>query len=667
MQRPPALLACLALVLAALGSFLPAAPARAGQGLVLSSHTRYEVRPADRIIVVTVDIAATNVVADTAAGRTYFTGISVPIPASATNVSAVGGGVGLGVSLEPIDEFTKFADITFSTGVFHRQTYNTRLSFVISDGGGEPTRETWVRQSFVAFGAWPIGSDGDASIEVVLPSGYEATDHMDRLEVTDDGTATRLTANGIDPSTFFTYVIAEKESERTETTLEVPFANLSGEVIVSAWPDDPDWGTRVGGWLRDGLPLLEDAIGLDYPVTTRPLRVDEHAYNHLGDYAGYFISTLDTIAIRFDADAFVTLHEAAHIWFEGTLVDERWLLEGFASYYAEQVATQIGLEIDAYELTDEMRADAFPLTEWGEPGNEDLEREDYGYAASVEAAQAIAELAGTEGLQKVWVAVLDERRAYALENDELLEDGEQRVNDWKRLLDLFEIETGADFGPIWVEWVIDDRDAALLDDRAAARAEYAETVTALDGWRVPESTRMAMEWWRFDDATAEMASIHEVVADRAELEADAAALDLEPTDDLRRAFEDEGIAAAAAEADDQAEALAAIAEAGSIVAEARSALEEVGLLWEADPAIHVADARDAYEDGDDAGAVEAAAAAVTDREALEDRGRTRVILAGGGILGLDALAMAALFAARRRRRSTAVDPPAAAAPPPATA
>lgn len=651
MSQSVARLACCLLV--ALAPLVMPPPARAADGLVLSSHTRYEVRPADREILVTVDIAATNVVPDTTTGRTYFTGLTIPIPAEATNVSAHGGGVPLRAVVSGLDDLTSMADIDFSVGVFYQQTYRLRLSFTITDGGGAADRETWVRQSFVAFSVWAIASDGNASVEVVLPAGYTASDHLDELDVVEEATATRMVANGVDPTTFFTYVTAEKESDRTSTTLDVAFKSGVGRIVLSAWPDDPDWATRLGGFLAGGLPILEERIGLAYDVDD-DLLVNEHAYQHLGDYAGYYRFADDTINVRFDADGFVTLHEAAHVWFNGTLTADRWLLEGFASWYAGEVGTEIGVELVLPELTDEIAAHAFPLADWGDPGEEAVEVEDYGYAASFAAAGKIAELAGEDGLQAVWRATFDERRAYGLSADELLDGGELRVREWQRMLDLFEIETGVDFVPVWTEWVIGPNHEDELAARADARAAYTATGSDLDGWRMPLSTRMAMEWWEFDDAVAELDRIDSLVVARDELEADAAALDLDPTDDLREAFEADGIEAAEDEAAEQAAALAAIAAAGPVVTAELSVLEEIGLLWEVDPGVHLDAAGDAYEAGEDGDAVAATETAVASREALEDRGRLRVAVTGGAVLALDAAAMGLLFALRQRRRRRSI-------------
>ena len=66
-----------------------------------------------------------------------------------------------------------------------------------------------------------------------------------------------------------------------------------------------------------------------------------------------FDERLDTITVRYDVDPFVGLHEAAHIWFNGALFEERWIGEAFASFYAEEAARRAGAVAVGFELTPE--------------------------------------------------------------------------------------------------------------------------------------------------------------------------------------------------------------------------------------------------------------------------------------------------------------------------
>ena len=207
-------LACL-LVIAA---WVAPPPATAANGIVITSTAVYDVRPEEGVAVVTVDVAATNVSPDTATQRFYYDAIALPIPVGATSVSASAGGFALPVALEPGDEFVQFADVTFGTNVFYQQTYQFTLSFVMTDAGGDPERETWIRSRFVAFPVWGFGTEGaaGASVEVVLPPRFEVVIPYGEMDVVESTDATRVVAAGIDPGTFSAYVSAERTGRAHE-------------------------------------------------------------------------------------------------------------------------------------------------------------------------------------------------------------------------------------------------------------------------------------------------------------------------------------------------------------------------------------------------------------------------------------------------------------------
>ena len=187
--------------LLAIGAWVSPPPATAANGIVITSTAVYDVRPDEGIAVVTVNVAATNVTPDTATQRFYYDEIGLPVPVGASAVSATSGGVGLPVTLEPVDEFAQFANVTFGTDVFYQQTYRFTLSFVMTDAGGDPERETWIRSRFVALPVWGFGTEGaaGASVEVVMPPGFEVIIPYGEMEIVDSADATRVVAAGIDP------------------------------------------------------------------------------------------------------------------------------------------------------------------------------------------------------------------------------------------------------------------------------------------------------------------------------------------------------------------------------------------------------------------------------------------------------------------------------------
>ena len=423
-----------------------------------------------------------------------------------------------------------------------------------------------------------------------------------------------------------------------------------------AWPDDPDWTARQGDVLGRGLPLLEEEIGLPYPIDGA-LNVSEHAYQHLGEYAGFFVAGVDTIEMRFDADAFTALHEAAHVWFNHGLADDRWLIEGFASHYAEVAGRALDEELEMNELTDGVREAAFPLIEWADVGAEDRQREEYGYAASHAFAREIAETAGDDVLRTVWKQADAEELVYGLHPDE---DGPARGpnrDDWRRFLDLFENASDRDFDPLWTDWLLTARQAEELGERHEARKAYEATEATLGEWLMPASTRREMEAWDFDDATVALARIDGLVADHGVMAASAEALTLEPTDEVGDLLGTDGIDGAFDELERQAAALGVLEVATAELADERQLIEEIGLLGQADPAVDLEAARAAFEAGDEEAATERAEAATELSSGLADEGRLRVAVVGGGILLVDALAMAGLAVLWRRRRRHRLDAP----------
>jgi hypothetical protein len=283
------------------------------------------------------------------------------------------------------------------------------------------------------------------------------------------------------------------------------------------------------------------------------------------------------------------------------------------------------------------------------PTLDEPEREDYGYAASPMVATEVATLAGADGLQAVWQAVAEDALAYVAPGDEPRADADPEPEAWQRFLDLLENLTAADYDPIWLEWVVTDAQAPELEAREAARAIFDQAVEAADGWELPRSTRLLMDAWQYPAAADELAEAHGIFDERAALADEAAALDLEPTDDLRTAFEGEGLAAATAEVAEQRAALVAIEAATAALAPEPDLIERAGLLGEVDPSVSLEEARAAYEAGDDDEATAAAGSAIDERVAADERGRLRIGIGAGGLLALDLLGVGGLLLRRRTR------------------
>jgi hypothetical protein len=647
--------AALLLLLLAGAAIATPQPAGAAGGLAFSASARYELIPAERRVHVTIDAAVTSLTPDSATQRFYYTGISIGAPPGAANPSAIADGGAIGAAITETTADYSTIEITFGRAVFYQQTYRFTVGFDIVDAGGEARRDVRIGAAFAAFPVWAFGDEGTpANVTVAIPPAFDVNLLSGTMDEAPDGDGTLLTAGaGEDSGSFFAYVTAEEPNARVIERLDVPVGDDIAEIELTSWPDDPEWVALVRPLLVDGIPVLSEQIGLPYPIPFR-LRVSEQAFERLGFYAGVFDDQADAIEIRYDADAFVALHESAHIWFNGHLFEDRWIGEAFASYYAELAAAELAISIEPFTLTPELRTSAFPLNAWGLPGREESAREDYAYAATYELGRQIAERAGLDGLRAVWVAADATAFAYQPIDAETPEVGEPtHAAGWQRLLDLLEERTDAEFGDLWIDYVVTDDQSPLLTARSEARDDYAALVDDAEDWPIPRSLRLLMGAWNFERVEGEITAI-EAVFDARDVIADRAAeLDLRVPSDMRAAFATSGTDAAESRATDELHALDTIESATARITPELLPVEWVGLIGALAPEAALADARTAYEAGN---ATEAAALAddsIQIRAGAAQDGRERVIVVGGGLLGLDAAAMGALFLLRRRRHARA--------------
>jgi hypothetical protein len=626
--------AVLALALAATLAPIGPSTVRAGGGLVTVMDAVYDVRPEQALVRVTIDAVSTSFERDAPEGPVYYAGLSISIPPGSSNLRANSGGTELGITVTPDADAVR-VDIGFSEQVFLGDSFAYQVTFDMVDTGGAADRDFRIGHSVVAFPVWAFGTPESqgSSVTVALPANFTPDVFGGPLEATTtaDGSI-RLSANVTDTQSWFAYVTAERPGIYTETPFTFDVGGIQASIVIRAWDDDPEWATRTQSLISQGIPVLHDLIGLPWPVVGA-LRVEESA-NRLGDYAGIYNQVTEKINVRYDADGTVTLHEAAHIWFNDDLFRERWIGEAFAELYAVQSAAAIGVSGDVFQLTEDLMAARIPLNDWAPIGAESDAVEVFAYAASYHLAELILERTDLPGLRAVWRGTADGEMAYQPIHDP--NDARTGVafslEGWQRLLDLLEERTGADYADLWLAWVVDDAEAALLADRTEARSRYEEVVTAAGDWELPEVVRFDLGNWQFDDVMAELDTIDRILVMAADLEALAAELGLVPPDRLREAFEgNAGIELALTEANKELLALETIADATRGLAEEPDAVEWIGLLF-AEPALDLAAAREAWEDGDHGTASDHADAVLATLDAADDRGRERLAIGGGFLI-----------------------------------
>jgi hypothetical protein len=642
---------------------VPAAAAR--PNLTIVGAATYDVLPEEGRVAVTVQLTATNHLKNTSTRRFFFrTGFLTVLPG--TSGFRITGGAGTPkVSVSSTTDAYTNLKITFGANLAAGKSTTLNLTFDVKDPGGAPDRPVRISPSIVSFAAWAFATPETpgATVSVRFPPEYNVSIQRGPLAgPVPDSTGHLVWSSGELPAPleFVADVAADRPTDYAETQLEIDLAAGPALVALRSWPDDAVWRDRVKDLIERALPVLEREIGVPWPVDGE-LAVEEALVRATGGYAGLFDPGERRIEIAYAAPDGVVLHELAHAWFNGRLVADRWIAEAFASHYAGLAAAELGVDPAAPVLPDEPSPAAIPLNAWGPSDSVDPDSEAWAYAASLELARLVAERAGPDALQAVWSKAA--RGVGAYQPDAAAEEPASGPPDWRGLLDLLEAETAVGFDDLWRRWVARPEDVPALDDRAATRPLYEQSVTLAGEWRLPPPIREAMRSWRFDIARELLSAADAVQAQRAKLEASAAKVGVALPATLRTAFEsDDGLVTAAAEATAEQATLDAIAAAQAARPTATGlgdqAIIAAGLLL-TNPEGQLAAALAAFAAGDLRAAYGAARSADTVWSAAADVGRGRII---GTALGAVALLLLIGLIRQRRGRHGGPATPVAAVP-----
>ncbi|MBA2381482.1 MAG: hypothetical protein H0V73_05155, partial [Chloroflexi bacterium] len=609
--------------------------AAAATGLTMSADARYVVDPAKHRVRVAVGLSATNHRTDTKTRRFYYDRTYLAVQPGTSNFKIKSSGVSPTVRAQRRTSTYTLLRIDFGKQLAAGATRRFSLTFDIKDPGGAPTRTTRIGASLVSFAAWGFGSGGSpGSVSVQFPAGFSVdvdAPHLGKPVTDSAGTVSFTTGRLANPLAFFAYFVADRPNAYKETKIQVTIGDRTVPITIRAWPDDPAWAKRVARLLKRGLPALAADIGLPWTVE-RPLVVSEAISRTATGFAGRYNPPAGEIEIAYYATTFVILHEAAHAWFDGRLLADRWASEGFASYYAQRAAKKIGeKKVKGDVLTPALEKIRIPLNAWRPPGEGPTKVEDAEYAAALKVATLIGERAGAKGLTAVWQAIHQQRAAYQPTGPGANLETVAGAPDWRGFLDLLEERTVTDYGDLWGAWVIRPSEAHLLDERAAARQRYESTAQRADSWLLPRSVRDALRAWQFDQVAGLLDSATTSLADRETVAAAARDAGLTPPSTMATAFEGpRGFAAASAEAEVELAAIGAYREAAAARQPDPDLVVQVG-LWNSDPLGALRKASDAFADGDLATAVQSAAYARKIWMTAAEVGRNRILAVGASL------------------------------------
>ncbi len=632
----------------------PAADVRAATpDLTIVSAARYDVQPAQKRVRVTVDLTLANRLKDTKTRRYFFDHAFLAVLPGASGYRLTWEGAGRpSVAVARKTATHTLLRLNLAQDLASGRSAKYRLTFDLKDPGGKATRDLRIGETLVSFPVWAFASDDTpgSSVTVIFPDGYDVAVEAGRIATPAklaDGRTIFRSGSLAKPLDFFAYLVADRPGAYVDSTVAATVEGREIEVTVRAWTDDRPWAKRVSRLLDSALPALGARIGLPWPDYDQPMVVQEAVSRSTGGYAGIFDPAAGTVAIAYYADDFVVLHEAAHAWFNGALLADRWSNEAFASYYGSLVATDIDVKVTPERLTPELEKARIPLNAWGPVGTAEVTQEDYAYAASLELAREIGERAGPDGLKAVWADVSDRRSAY-----QPVGGGDEIVGgpvDWRGLLDLLEVR-GATYEDLWRTWVARPEDIVLLDARLAARTRYESFLETVGDWDVPLSIRDAMRSWRFKEANALIDGASTIIELRAEVEEAAVTAGLSAPESLRMTFEDDdGFDDAAAEGGAELVAIERYVAAVSQRPAAMTPFMTLG-LWGETPDADLVAAKDAFARGDLAGATAASDEALASWVNAETMGQGRAFSIGTIVISLLFILALMIVTLRRRRR-----------------
>jgi hypothetical protein len=640
-----------ALILAALALGVTSAPGMprpvAAAEYTLVSDASYQIRADQREVGVTVSLDFTNTTPNPAGQFSIFEEIRLAVHDEATEIAASDDDGALEVSdaVSTINgDDVHVVTISLREGIRYKDSVNVELTYVLPDTPGSHLR---VRSSLASFPAWAFGTSGNVS--VAIPAGYEM--RVDGDTLTEDGG--ELVSGPIDdPSAWLAIVTAVAPAEYESQDATVPLQGGTADLVVRSFPDDAEWGTRTLDVVTRALPLIEDELGLPYPLLGQLILVEAVPATSAG--FGESPATGTEIPVSFDQPPFTALHQVTHVWLPATFVEARWITEGLASRVAATVGE--GLDIDPpFDPVAEAEATAdaaFPLDAW--PTAPDPKMDAYGYAASWAVLDEIADVAGPEAIAAVLgrhASGVGPYEAREVAPDEVPDAAEPDAPLTSRtFLDHLEAVSGADLTALFAERVLPESDVALLDARSDAREGFDALAAAAHGWGAPDPVAAAMTDWRFDDAATLMADASDWLAESDGLLAEMADAGLSAPDRLHLAFQAYGGGAeAVSELESEREVVDAYIAAAARVNAGRSFVERIGLVGGPDPDRQLAMAAGRFTDGELAGSMESIAEAERLIELAPTSGIVRIV----SLLILVVIAAVLAVVLFRRRAYTA--------------
>jgi hypothetical protein len=631
--------------------------------LEVATTSTYTIDPAAGVVRVAVEVAVTNVVPDRTEGdiiySRYYTGYRLPATAASANAAAVDeAGRALTVSAVPTIDAPAYVlyDVEFAEQLFFQQTARFTLTYDIvglPPRSDDPTR---TNRAYFGFGAFGSGDSGKVNVRVVVPDGFVVDllgDPVDEQRV--DG-ATVYSADAIADPDSFDVIVSARDDDALDLATVVA---ADGTFDVRSWPGDDEWQAFVTTQIETGVAELAELLGRPWPIDDSTEVIEAYT-PYLYGYAGWFSADDRLIEVGEDLDQEVVLHELSHAWFNDEWFADRWLNEGMAQVYSNKAVEAMGGTPNEPEPIDTTDAGFVVLNNWRDPsfdGDDDEEREAFGYNAAFDIVSRITDEVGEEAMHEVFDAVADDTIAY---RGDLPAEESADTTDWRRFLDLVEELGGStEARDLFEQYVVSAGGPALLEARDEARDRYADLLADGGEWAGPVVVRQHLSNWRFDDAEAAIDDASDVLAARDTMADKAESLGIGYPDRFEGEYEevDDSFDEVDAALGEQIETFDAVTAAVDADARDDGFFESIG-LWGTDVPALVDQAKVAAATGDHDAARAAARDAVDTVDGASDVGTKRFALSVGALVGVVLLVTLLVVVLRRRsaRRRAAIMP-----------
>jgi len=645
-----------AFLAAALLAGVASAPAPAAAAQLDLSYTSSSTWTADPVagrVHVHAFVTVVSHTVDAGGRRFFYDNLLMTLPPATAGFEAAGmDGKPLEASVQSTARSGVALLVALGRRLYSGDTDAFELTFDLVDSGGSTDRDLRLRSNIVSFPVAAFGSPGarGSNVTVLFPAGFTVQEEYGDL-TRSPGTGQTVFVSGVldDAGTLSAWFTAVRPVPQTD--FSVRYARIGSlRVTLRYWSYDPGWADQVQRVLESGYPVLREAIGLGDP-TGSVLTVEEASTQEIGGFSGLYDPATGQVSVSYLADPFVVLHEAAHMWFNDDLSTDRWIDEGFASYYAQQALRSLGMVDHSPVLTDRLTQAALPFNDWASAGQPGSAADGYLYAATLEVARQIGLEAGPGVLRTVWTDARSGTAAYQPLTGPRTETVVKGDLDWRRLLDLLEQKTGRSFQAIWRNWVISPGQSSLLRQRSSALTSYADAQGAAGSWNLPPEVRRSLDLWQFDTTTALVGQVHNILDQRDQVARLSSQEGTKPPATLRAAFET-SIGAASNEAANETGVLGELLAARQARANSEGATRALGLLG-ADPEADLAAARASFATGDLGRAMTLASQARQAWEGAATSGQIRLIGALLALAGL-ILLLFAMSLVRPSRRNMPV-------------